>query len=323
MGKVIVYLEAKENELKKVSRELVSAAKLLGDEFIGVISTQAAEAVLAASGLGLSRLVNLAPQEGKLYASETFAAEMRKLAEAEKPAFILFGQTPLGRDLAARLAAGMKLGFINDVTAVEDKDGGKLFTKPLYAGKVIGQFRFLAEPPCVVSIRPNIFTPSEGAAGVSVSAEEAVPDFSMAKSVITGLEKKETGMIDLKEADVIISGGRGMGGPEQFEVLFDFARAVGAAVGASRSAVDSGWIDHAFQVGQTGKTVNPSLYIACGISGAIQHLAGMQTSKCIVAINTNEGAPIFRIADFGIVADLHEAVPLLKQAILRIRGEGG
>lgn len=321
MGKVIIYLEAKENELKKVSRELVSAAKLLGDEFIGAISTQAAGAVSAAGSLGLSRLVNLTPQEGNLYASEAFAAEMRKLAEAEGPDFILFGQTPLGRDLAARLAASMKLGFINDVTAIEEKDGHKLFTKPLYAGKVISQFRFLAEAPCVVTIRPNIFVPVEKDAGVSVTVEEVAPDFSVAKSIITKLEKKETGMIDLNEADTIISGGRGLGGPEHFQVLFDFAKAVGAAVGASRAAVDAGWIDHAFQVGQTGKTVNPSLYIACGISGAIQHLAGMQTSKCIVAINTNESAPIFKVADFGIVADLHEAVPVLKQAILRIRGE--
>jgi len=314
MGKIIIYLEAKDNELKKVSRELATAAGQLGDEVIGVMSTQASEAIAAAGELGLNRLVNLVPEDGKLYAAQAYAAELRKLAEAEKPDYILFGQTPLGRDLAARVAAAMKLAFVNDVTAIEDKDDAKLFTKPLYAGKVISQFRFLAEPPCVVTIRPNIFAPAE-AQDTSVGAETVSPDFSVAKSIITSLEMRETGMIDLKEADIIISGGRPLGSAENFRILKECASVLGAAVGASRAAVDAGFAAHAMQVGQTGKTVSPRLYIACGISGSVQHFAGMKTAKVVVAVNNDPDAPIFQKCDYGLRGDLFEVVPALTRAL--------
>jgi len=318
MAKTLVYLEAKGNELKKLSREMITVARMLGDNVSGVISTATGAALAAAGKLGLERLVNLAPEDGKLYASEPFAAELAKLVKAEAPAYIIFGQTNLGRDLAARLAATTGIGYMSDVTAIEPSEP-PTFVKPLYAGKIIGKFRFKGEPPHILTIRPNIFSPSSEE-GAEVAAETVQPDYSSAHAVLTSIAEKAAGMIDLREATLIISGGRGLGEAANFQMLFDFAEKTGAAVGASRAVVDEGWIEHAHQVGQTGKTVNPTLYIACGISGAIQHLAGMQTSKCIVAINTNENAPIFKVADYGIVGDCKEVIPLLLEEILKSQG---
>jgi electron transfer flavoprotein alpha subunit len=315
MAKTLIYFETKGDSLKKVSYEMLTAAKQLGGEVAGVVSTSSEAALGAACAMGLTKLWNLAPAEGKLYAAEAFAAELKKLAEAEQPDYVLFGQTTIGRDLAARFAAESGYGFINDITGIEAGEP-PTFTKPLYAGKAIGQFRFKGEPPHVLTIRPNIFAVAE-AAGGSVAAETVQPDFSAARSVLTAIAEKAAGTVDLREASIIISGGRGIGDASNFQMLYDFAEKLGAAVGASRAVVDEGWIDHANQVGQTGKTVNPALYIACGISGAIQHLAGMQTSKCIVAINTNEGAPIFKVADFGIVGDCKEVIPLLQTELLK------
>ena len=317
MAKTLVYLEAKGDELKKISREMMTVARTLCDSVSGVISTGSNAALASAGKLGLERLVNLAPEDGKLYASEAFAAELAKLVESEAPDYIIFGQTNLGRDLAARLAATTGIGYMSDVTAIEPGEP-PTFVKPLYAGKIIGKFRFKGDPPHILTIRPNIFSPSNEE-GAEVAAETVQPDYSSARSVLTSIAEKAAGMIDLREATVIISGGRGIGEAANFQMLFDFAEKTGAAVGASRAVVDEGWIEHAHQVGQTGKTVNPTLYIACGISGAIQHLAGMQTSKCIVAINSNESAPIFKVADYGIVGDCKEVVPLLLEEILKSR----
>jgi len=318
MPKTLIYLETKGDSLKKISYEMLTAAKQLGDELAGVISTASDTALNAAGALGLAKLWNLAPADGKLYAAEAFAAGLKKLAAAEQADYVLFGQTTIGRDLAARFAAESGYGFINDVTGIESGEP-PVFTKPLYAGKAIGQFRFKGEPPHVLTIRPNIFGAAE-AAGGAVAAETVQPDFSAARSVLTAVAERAAGTVDLREATIIISGGRGLGDAANFKLLHDFAEKLGAAVGASRAVVDEGWIEHAHQVGQTGKTVNPALYIACGISGAIQHLAGMQTSKCIVAINTNEGAPIFKVADYGIVGDCKEVVPLLQAELLKALG---
>jgi len=319
MGKLLVYLEAKGDSLKKVSRELRTVAGMLGDRgVVGVISTASESALAQAAKLGLERLINLAPSAGKLYAAEAYARELARIMEAAGIAYALFGQTNLGRDLAARTASLCGLGYLSDVTGVEAGEPA-VFVKPLYAGKVIGRFRLRGEPPQVLTIRPNIFAAADSGDN-AVVAEAVAPDFSAVRCALTGITAKAGGLIDLREATIIISGGRGLGEAGNFKLLFEFAEKVGAAVGASRAVVDEGWIEHAHQVGQTGKTVNPVLYIACGISGAIQHLAGMQTSKCIVAINTNESAPIFKIADYGIVGDCREALPLLLQEILQARG---
>jgi electron transfer flavoprotein alpha subunit len=232
--------------------------------------------------------------------------------------YIVLMQSQFGRDLGARLAAILGCGFVNDVTRIETGADGAVFYKPLYAGKVTGKFAFTGTGPKIVTLRPKIFAAAEAGAACAVALKDLVLPGEL-KSKVTQVIAKEEGEIDLKEADIIISGGRGVGGPEGFAPLRAFARTVGAALGASRAAVDAGWIEHSHQVGQTGKVVNPRLYIACGISGAIQHLAGMQTSKFIVAINSNPDAPIFKLADYGVVADLFAAVPELQQQIMALR----
>ncbi len=319
MAKVLIFLEGKADGLKKVSHELAHVGKDFGDEVIAVISTSSQEVLSLARKLPVSKLINLERPIETPYSTEAFVAELIKIAESENPDYFIFGQTPIGRDLSALLSARLNIGFINDITGYKKENSHLVFTKPLFAGKVIGEFTFTSEPPSVITIRPNIFAP-EQLSPEEAEVETRQPDFSNVGAVVKEIVEKPTGMVDLKEADIIISGGRGIGEAKNFELLFDFARAVGAAVGASRAVVDAGWIDHSHQVGQTGKVVNPSLYIACGISGAIQHLAGMRTSKCIVAINNNPNAPIFKVADYGIVEDLFKVVPLLKEEILKLRG---
>lgn len=318
MGKAIIYLEAKGDCLKKVSYEMLTAAKILADSAFGVIATTSASALASARALGLEKVVALNAQPDALYSAEAFSDELAKLITAEGATYAVFGQTTLGRDLAARLAAKTGFGFINDVTEIEP-GAQPVFTKPLYAGKVIGKFRYAADGPHALTIRPNIFAPADAASGESPLAN-VQPDYASAGSVLKEIAQKAAGEIDLREAEIIISGGRGMGEAANFKLLYDFAEKVGCAVGASRAVVDEGWVEQTRQVGQTGKTVNPKLYIACGISGAVQHLAGMQTSRCIVAINTNENAPIFKIADYGIVGDCKQAIPLLLEEILKARG---
>ncbi len=318
MGKIFFFIEAKDGELKKISYELANVARQLGEEVCGIFFSPSASIPEGINGLGASRIFSFTAQHG-IYACEVIALELVKLIEMEKPDFILFGQTPMGRDLSARLSATLGIGYLNDITGLRKQNGGFIFTKPLYAGKIISEFVFTSPSPSVITVRPNIFNADvQSVSEVNVDTREV--NFSSARAIVKEIIAKPVGMVDLKEADIIISGGRGLGDPKGFDVLFDFAKAVGAAVGASRAVVDSGWIDHSHQVGQTGKTVNPSLYIACGISGAIQHLAGMRTSKCIVAINNNPTAPIFKIADYGIVGDLYEVIPLLKRELLKIRG---
>jgi electron transfer flavoprotein alpha subunit len=318
MGKAIIYLEAKGDCLKKISYEMLTAAKMLADGAVGVISTTSASALASARALGLEKVIVLEAKPDALYSAEAFADEMAKLIASEGAAYAVFGQTNLGRDLAARLAAKTGFGYINDVTEIEP-GAQPVFTKPLYAGKVIGKFRYAADGPHVITIRPNIFAPADATGGESPMAS-VQPDYASAGCVLKEIAQKAAGEIDLREAEIIISGGRGMGEAANFKLLYEFAEKVGAAVGASRAVVDEGWVENTRQVGQTGKTVNPKLYIACGISGAVQHLAGMQTSRCIVAVNTNENAPIFKIADYGIVGDCKQVIPLLLEEILKARG---
>jgi electron transfer flavoprotein alpha subunit len=317
MGKVLVVGEIAGGQLKKSVGQLVTAARILGGDIAG--AALGPGSARAAAGFGAYGVAQALALDGEVpaYSSDGFA---RALAGAVRDGgfdYIVLMQSPFGRDLGARLAAILGAGWINDVTGLELADGGVVARKPLYAGKVIAKFRFNGPGPHVLTLRPKIFEaaePSTGAADVQALAPPAEY-----KSKVTQVMAKDEGQLDLKEADVIISGGRGVGGPEGFAPLREFAKAVGTALGASRAAVDAGWIEHSHQVGQTGKVVNPQLYIACGISGAIQHLAGMQTSKFIVAINSNPDAPIFKLADYGVVGDLFAIVPELQKQVLAAR----
>ncbi|MFA4874739.1 MAG: electron transfer flavoprotein subunit alpha/FixB family protein, partial [bacterium] len=238
------------------------------------------------------------------------------LISRESPLVVLATDTPFGADAMARAAMRLGLPAATDCVSVS-LDGERLFvTRPLYGGKVLANIE-LSGSPRIVLLRPNIFT-----LGIEMDLEPQVErvqaDLSGLRARVKEIVEAEPGMIDLAEADRIVSGGRGMGSAANFKILRDLAGVIRGAVGASRAAVDAGFISHDHQVGQTGKVVNPSLYIACGISGSIQHLAGMRTSKVIVAVNKDPEAPIFSKADYGIVGDLFEVVPALTDSLRKL-----
>jgi len=215
------------------------------------------------------------------------------------------------REGLARLAARLGVGISADSVAFSMEGDKLVATRPVYAGKLLSKVTW-AKQPWVATLRPNVFRPAESQAGKTAAVER--PSVKIASAQMKFIERREevsTGLPELAEAEIVISGGRGMKGPENYVILEDMGKVIGAAVGASRAAVDAGWRPHRFQIGQTGRTISPKLYLGFGVSGAIQHLAGMRTSKVIVAVNKDPEAPIFKIADYGIVADLFEVVPAL------------
>jgi electron transfer flavoprotein alpha subunit len=240
------------------------------------------------------------------------------LAEKESPRAIFGPVTSRQREFLARLAARLGVGIAADSVAFA-KEGDRLVaTRPVYAGKLLAKVSW-AKPPWVATLRPNVFRPAEAQPGRSAPVERAavkIPDAQM--KFVERREEVSTGLPELTEAEIVVSGGRGMKGPENYVILEELGAVIGAAVGASRAAVDAGWRPHRFQIGQTGRTISPKLYLGFGVSGAIQHLAGMRTSKVIVAVNKDPEAPIFKIADYGIVADLFEVVPALTQEFKRL-----
>jgi electron transfer flavoprotein alpha subunit len=246
------------------------------------------------------------------YSSEGYANTLAAFIGKVEPAIILFGATAMGTDLAARLAAQLGVGLASDSVALE-VDGGRLVaTRPIFAGKALAKVK-LTDDPQVATVRPNVLPAPEPDVSRKATIEPVAAVADSVRARVIDIVGAGEGEIDVAEADIIVAGGRGVAGPEGFAPISSLAKALGAAVGASRAAVDAGWIEHSHQVGQTGKTVTPNLYIACGVSGAIQHLAGMKTSKAIVAVNKDPEAPIFKVADYGIVGDLIEVVPLLEK----------
>ena len=321
--KVLVFIEQRGGSIKKSSLEALSLGKRLADEAGG--SVAAVTAGGGAPGLaetlaahGASAIYDATAESLALYATETYAAAVERAARASGADLLVFSATAMGKDLAPRVAARLDLLFAAEV--VEAKvAGGKLeIVRPQYAGKALWRLA-LPAGKVVLTARPNVF-PVVAAGGISaetipVDVSDVVP---RARTLEFHASQKD--VVDVAEADAIVSGGRGLKGPENFPLVFDLAKALGAAVGASRAVVDAGWIGHEHQVGQTGKTVSPGLYVAVGISGAIQHLAGMRTSKRIVAINKDPDAPIFKVADYGIVGDVFEILPRLTEAVKTMRG---
>jgi electron transfer flavoprotein alpha subunit len=316
---VLVVAEHRDSDLKKVTFEMLGegtriAAKM---ELGGVV-----EAALLGSGVGglADALAHYgaarvyladAPSLGR-YSSEGYTTVLAQLIRKAEPAVVLLGATPQGQDLAARVAARLGLGLASDCTAFEvAADGRLMITRPIYAGRAIATV-IEKTIPQMLTVRPNVMVPLEPDPSRTAPVERlAVETGDIRAKVIDLIQESGRQQVGLFEAEIIVSGGRGLKGPESFCLLEELADVLGAAVGASRAAVDAGWIDHSHQVGQTGKTVTPNLYIACGISGAAQHLAGMKTARYIVAINRDPDAPIFRVADYGIVGDLFEVVPIL------------
>ena len=253
------------------------------------------------------------------YRGEVWAPAVADLATKEAPCAIWGAVTSRHREFMARLAARLGAGLAADCVGFSWVDGELVATRPIYAGKVLSKVRWTATP-WLATLRPNVFKAAELTEGRVPVVER--PTLGGTQGVTQFVERREeaqTGLPELTEAEIVVSGGRGLKGPENFVLLEQLAQVLGAAVGASRAAVDAGWRPHRFQVGQTGRTISPKLYIGCGISGAIQHLAGMRTSKVICAVNKDPEAPIFKIADFGLVGDLFEVVPLLAQEFKKLK----
>jgi len=320
MANVLVVLEQRDGTLKRVALESLAAGRALADRLQGeahaIALGPAGFTATAAGAHGADRVFLVADDAVALYQPGIYAGTIAAHAQSGYAAVVL-GATALGRDLAPRLAARLGCPLAADVTAVEVDGGAIVVRRPVYAGKAQYRLRVTA-PRVVISVRPNNFMPvSAGRAGTVVPL--AVTSGVGART--TAVKEPEHGAVDVAEAEVVVSGGRGLKSAENFKLLEDLAAAFGggAAVGASRAVVDDHWRPHAEQVGQTGKTVSPNLYIAVGISGAIQHVAGMRTAKVIVAINKDKDAPIFKVADYGIVGDLFDVVPRLTDAVRKIR----
>jgi len=316
---IAVFLETRDGKIKKSSIEALSeAGRRAGDLGVAAAAVLVGDSVAGlapgAFAAGASKVYLLEDPGLAAYSSQGCAAALAGFAEKEKPLGLFFAATAMGRDLAPRVAARLGAAMASDCTRIEAKDGTLVFTRPIYAGKALLSLT-LQSSPLLATLRPNIFPVADvpPVQGEVVKIAVAVPE-AAAKGRVVEVIKEESGEIDVTEADVVVSGGRGLKGPEAFALLRDLAAVFPrAAVGASRSAVDSGWIGHQHQVGQTGKTVSPNLYVAVGISGAIQHLAGMSSSKVIVAVNKDPEAPIFKVADYGIVGDLFEVTPKLTE----------
>ncbi|HEX9347441.1 MAG TPA: electron transfer flavoprotein subunit alpha/FixB family protein [Gemmatimonadales bacterium] len=316
----LAVLEQRDGVLRKISHEVVTAAQRLGGGVEAVVcAAGAVQGADQAGKYGADKIVTLTNPAFAKYAPEACAQALADRAKQGGYRTIVFAASATGKDLAPRVAAKLGVAVAADITDLAADGGGVVVTRPVYAGKALLKVK-VASQPAVLSLRPNVFTPVERPkAGAAETVAVTVP---AGRVVVREIKAAPAGTLDVAEAQVIISGGRGLKEPANFKVLEELARAFGgqAAVGASRAVVDAGWRAHADQVGQTGKTVSPSLYIAVGISGAIQHLAGMRTSKVIVAINKDKDAPIFKVADYGVVGDLFEIVPKLTEEIRKLHG---
>ncbi|MCA1733621.1 MAG: electron transfer flavoprotein subunit alpha/FixB family protein [Acidobacteria bacterium] len=322
MANVLVFCEVADGKLKKTSREALSIGQKLaagsgGELHAAVFGSGAAGAAAEAGKFGAKKLWAVADGALDAYGTENWTAAAKQVIEEAKGEIVLISGTAAGRDLAPRLAARLGVGVASDVDRLEIEGGTLKARRPLYAGRAFAKVS-VQSTPAIATCRPNAFPVEETGGG---AAEVANVAFTAPAAKAKLVETKSTtgGELTIAEAEIIVSGGRGLKEPENFALVRDLAHALGGAVGASRAVVDAGWIDHQHQVGQTGRVVSPSLYIAVGISGAIQHLAGMSSSKHIIAINKDPEAPIFRIADLGVVGDLFQIVPALTEEIKKAK----
>ncbi len=316
---ILVFVEQRDGAIRSISREALGEATRLaaslGGPVVGVCAAASDPGLAALGQAGADRVLLATNPAFALYDAAGYAAAVAKAVEAVGPDVVLFGATTMGRDLAPRVAARLGVGLATDCTALAVEGGRLVARRPVFAGKAFQKVAF-PKKPALASLRPKVFAAIERP-GASAAVEPLALEYDAAASRAHVVRVAESGggRVDLTEAEIVVSGGRGMKGPEHFGLIEDLAQALGASVGASRAVVDLGWRPHAEQVGQTGKTVSPRLYVAVGISGAIQHLAGMTSSRCIVAINKDPEAPIFKIADYGIVGDAFEVVPALATAV--------
>jgi electron transfer flavoprotein alpha subunit len=324
MPGIFAFIETRNGEIRRVSHEVVTAARSVG-ESLGeevhalVVGSPGVSGDAATLGkYGADRIFVLEDAALGMYSSEGYAAAATDFIREHGCTVAIFAASAMGKDLAPRVAARLEVGYAAECTDLAIEAGQLVASRPRYAGKVISHEQFTGKP-AVVSIRPNIFSPQERAGEGELQFLKSSADSSAFGAVVREIRAAAGKKLDVGEASIVVSGGRGLRDPANFKLLEELADALGGAVGASRAVVDAGWRPHGEQVGQTGKTVAPQLYFAIGISGAIQHLAGMRTSRYIVAINKDPDAPIFKIADYGIVGDLFEIVPRLTEEVRKLR----
>lgn len=321
---ILVFIEEREGKVKTTSLEVLSAARKLAEplkESVVALRVSAGESSVDLAQYGADKVISAQHELLDSYSTEGYCETIVQVAQKEQPMVILGSASAMGRDLLPRVAAKLAVGLAQDCVEAAIVDGQQLeCVRPIYAGKAYARVRPLMTP-AMATLRPNVFTLGEPDAGRNAEVTSFTPELNegQVKASVIEVQQSEGQKIELTEASIIVSGGRGVKGPENFPMIQELADAMGAAMGASRAAVDAGWIDYQHQVGQTGKTVSPTLYVACGISGAIQHLAGMSSSKFIVAINKDPEAPIFNVADYGIVGDLFTVVPMLTEAVKKLK----
>jgi electron transfer flavoprotein alpha subunit len=320
-NKIIAVIEQREGKLKRSAFEVISTAKSLAEQFnlesVAVCIGNSIDNIDEVAKYGISKIVHFKNPELENYSPSAYTDLVADYSKEISAGYLLFSNTAMGKDLAPRVAVRLTAGCFMDCTNLKKVDNEIIATRPIYAGKAILEGKIIS-PVKIYTLRPNVFKAelanNPGKSEIELK-EVTSPNL---KTKVVGIKKSE-GKLDVAEADIIVSGGRGLKGPENYKLVEDLADVLGAAVGASRAVVDAGWRNHGEQVGQTGKTVSPKLYIACGISGAIQHLAGMSSSRYIVAINKDKDAPIFNIADYGIVGDVFEILPVLTEEIKKIK----
>jgi len=322
MSKILAYVESRDNKIKNAGFETASAAvkyaKELGCESEILLIGTAVSGIAGELGqYGVKKVLIVEDSRLEKYSTTAYAKIIAEVCKERGADIIFLSATSIGRDVAPRMSAKLEAGLAVDCTELRIDNGNIIATRPVYAGKAFVEVK-ITSPVQIFSLRPNVFK-AEKVEDNSPESERLQIDLTDAdfcvkvKDIISSSGKK-----DVAEANIIVSGGRGLKGPENYHLVEELAQALGAAVGSSRAVVDAGWRPHAEQVGQTGKTVSPSLYIAVGISGAIQHLAGMSSSKCIVAINKDKDAPIFQIADYGIIGDALEIIPALTEEFKKV-----
>jgi electron transfer flavoprotein alpha subunit len=323
---VFVFAQQVDNKLAGVSYELLGKAQDLAKDLNCGVS-----AVLLGSkveGLcdklakyGAERVILVDDPALEIYMTEPYAYALSEVVKKYKPEIVLYGATAIGRDLAPRVSARIHTGLTADCTGldIEAETKNLLMTRPAFGGNIMATIVCADFRPQMATVRPGVMPRREKEGAVQANVEKlTLPDIAAHVNVeILDIVKKVSGKMDIQDAKILISGGRGMGGPENFPILEELATVLGGTISSSRAAVDAGWVEKDRQVGQTGKTVRPNLYIACGISGAIQHLAGMEESEIIVAINKDPGAPIFEVADYGVVGDALKIVPLFTEGVKR------
>jgi electron transfer flavoprotein alpha subunit len=319
---VWIVAEQRDGALRKVSFEIASTARKLadelGDEVCAILLGSGVEGLTSELGkYGADKVYVADDAVFEPYSTDAYATAVAKVVKENDPAILLLAGSVLGKDLSTRLVGKLATGMASDCVELKIEGGKLIATRPMYAGKAFSEVSISGSPQ-MAQLRPNVFPADENAKAGEVVKFDAGVGAGDIKAKVVDVQKDTSGKVDLTEAEIIVSGGRGMKGPENYNILEELADVLGATVGASRAAVDAGWRPQSDQVGQTGKVVSPNLYIACGISGAIQHLAGMSSSKFIVAVNKDPDAPIFARADYGVVDDLFKVVPELTAAAKKI-----